>query len=651
MKKFTKFLAALLCLCLLLTSCAPAEQEEADVSGDSQQVQNLEKLCLVWGYTKYHHPAFLLGQKDWDEELLNLIPTVSEAKEEEVNDILHEWFVSLGEIDYGMNASNSTLQENRLYVQADTSWIKDDTYLGKELSEDMQKLGPIPSIYRVNAPVSFTANVMGTRVPDFSNEPLYENMDYSDQGYRLLGLFRLWNAMEYNYPYLDILDDNWHDLLPKYISKMLDGDNQENYELTLASLSAKLQDSHITLYNAKYTILEAGIYGAPVEIMQAEGEIVVSNVLKDACPLQVGDVICKLDGKNIRDVLADRMEYFSVPTADKFINQIGHFLLRSNNKEMELIVLRDGTEQTIKVEGAMEYYPMLETAEQPYEILDGNIGLINPAALQAGSLSSVMSQLKSTDGLIIDLRQYPSDYIVYDLAEYLVNGTKAFLISTVPTESKPGVFVGGMQYSGRKDNSNVELYEKPVVVLMNEKTQSQAEYTIMSIRNGENVTVMGENSVGSDGDVAYLPLPGGINMMFTSQGIYTPDDSQTQRIGLTPDIEVHPTIEGIKEGRDELMEAAVAYLQEQNLSSDAAPVQDNGEAPLGSPENPIVEEPQDNGEAPLGSPENPIAEEPQDNGEASLGSPENPIAEEPQDNSEAPLGSPENPIAEEPQAE
>ena len=119
-------------------------------------------------------------------------------------------------------------------------------------------------------------------------------------------------------------------------------------------------------------------------------------------------------------------------------------------------------------------------------------------------------------------------------------------------------------------------------------------------------------------------------MMFTSQGIYTPDDSQTQRIGLTPDIEVHPTIEGIKEGRDELMEAAVAYLQEQNLSSDAAPVQDNGEAPLGSPENPIAEEPQDNGEASLGSPENPIAEEPQDNSEAPLGSPENPIAEEPQ---------------------
>ena len=48
-----------------------------------------------------------------------------------------------------------------------------------------------------------------------------------------------------------------------------------------------------------------------------------------------------------------------------------------------------------------------------------------------------------------------------------------------------------------------------------------------------------------------------------SYGIYTPEGGQTQRIGIPPDIEVKKTIEGIKEGRDELMEAAVEYIQEQ----------------------------------------------------------------------------------------
>ncbi len=78
------------------------------------------------------------------------------------------------------------------------------------------------------------------------------------------------------------------------------------------------------------------------------------------------------------------------------------------------------------------------------------------------------------------------------------------------------------------------------------------------------MTVIGENSVGSDGDVAYLPLPDGNDLSFSSLGIYTPDGGQTQRVGLAPDIEVHPTIEGIKDGRDELMEAAVDYILSQN---------------------------------------------------------------------------------------
>ena len=554
MKKvfLNKLIVFLILVLSVLTFSFTGCTEISDNNTSVSDLQSLEKLCLVWGYTKYNHPAFLLGEKDWDKELLNLIPVVSEVKDDEVNDILHKWFVSLGEIDYGMNEAKASLEEDKLYVQANISWIKDDTYLGKELSEDMQKLGPIPAIYRVNAPVNYTANAMGTRVPDFSNELLYEEMDYKDQSYRLLGLFRLWNAMEYNYPYLDILDENWHDLLPEYIDGMLDGKDQESYELTLASLSAKLQDAHIALYNSEYYIMEAGIYGVPVEIMQAENQIVVSKVLKD------------LDGKNIEDVLKERMEYISVTTEDKFVNQIGRFLMRSNNPNIEVTVLRDEEEQTCKVKGEMEYYLMQETAEKPYEILDGNIGLVNPAALQPKGLSSVMSQLESTDGLIIDFRQYPSDFIVYDLAEYLVDGVKPFLICTTSTESKPGIFSGNVKYSGRAENSNTELYEKPVVILMNEKTQSLAEYTIMSVRNGENVTVMGENSVGSNGDVTYLPLPGGINMMFTSQGIYTPEGGQTQRIGLSPDIEVHLTIEGIREGRDELMEAAVKYIKEQN---------------------------------------------------------------------------------------
>lgn len=107
MKKWFQVVAVILSICLILTACAPAEEDVGSNgnTADSQKVENLKKLCKVWGYTKYNHPAFLLGEKDWDKELLNLIPVVSEAKDDEVNDILHEWFASLGEIDWYIESS------------------------------------------------------------------------------------------------------------------------------------------------------------------------------------------------------------------------------------------------------------------------------------------------------------------------------------------------------------------------------------------------------------------------------------------------------------------------------------------------------------------------------------------------------------------
>ena len=199
MKKIARLVAVLLCICMLFTSCTPAGQS-VDSNGNtvnSQKVENLEKLCKVWGYTKYNHPAFLFGEKDWDEELLNLIPVVSEAKSDEVNDILHEWFVSLGEIDYGTSRPGSKPIESEAVVQADTNWILDEAYLGEALSADMQKMGPVPKIDRSKAPVKFST---GQSVPNFKMENTDAGCSYQTEEERLLGLFRVWNAIEYYFP-------------------------------------------------------------------------------------------------------------------------------------------------------------------------------------------------------------------------------------------------------------------------------------------------------------------------------------------------------------------------------------------------------------------------------------------------------------------
>jgi hypothetical protein len=48
---------------------------------------------------------------------------------------------------------------------------------------------------------------------------------------------------------------------------------------------------------------------------------------------------------------------------------------------------------------------------------------------------------------------------------------------------------------------------------------------------------------------------------FTGDGVFYPDRRPTQRIGLVPDVQVTPTIAGIKAGRDEVLEEAQRQLE------------------------------------------------------------------------------------------
>jgi C-terminal processing protease CtpA/Prc len=163
------------------------------------------------------------------------------------------------------------------------------------------------------------------------------------------------------------------------------------------------------------------------------------------------------------------------------------------------------------------------------------------------------------------MRQYPSEDIMHSLAQYIVQKPLQFAIVSKASQAVPGTFIKSSERivdaSSYDKSKGIYNYDRNVVVLMDENSVSSSEYTIMSFRTGKNVTVMGEESIGADGNVAYLPLPGQMSMRFTGMGVYTPEGGQTQRIGLSPDIRVERTIQGIKDGRDELMEAAIQYLK------------------------------------------------------------------------------------------
>jgi C-terminal processing protease CtpA/Prc len=105
-------------------------------------------------------------------------------------------------------------------------------------------------------------------------------------------------------------------------------------------------------------------------------------------------------------------------------------------------------------------------------------------------------------------------------------------------------------------------YEGKTVLLMNEDAQSQAESTAAIFKAENGTTFIGSPTAGADGDITSTCLPGNVFISFSGQDIRRPDGGQLQRVGLPPDVEVRPTIAGLRAGRDEVLERALRYLRE-----------------------------------------------------------------------------------------
>lgn len=85
----------------------------------------------------------------------------------------------------------------------------------------------------------------------------------------------------------------------------------------------------------------------------------------------------------------------------------------------------------------------------------------------------------------------------------------------------------------------------------------------MMFKQHPKAKIIGSNTSGANGDVIMFKIAD-LETRFTGLGAYYPDGRETQRIGIIPDIIVKPTVEGVKSGKDEVLEKALEYIKSTN---------------------------------------------------------------------------------------
>ena len=524
-------------------------------------VDDLELLGRLWGFLKYHHPVVAKGNFNWDYELFRMLPGYLATKStEERDNILIAWIDKYGDVPVCTTCKKTS---SDAFLKPDLSWAdKMHTDLKNKIMNIYANRNQGEQYYiRINA---------GIGNPIFQNENAYSDMMLPDTGFRLLALYRYWNMIHYFFPYKHLTDKNWNDILKEYIPVFISADDELKYELAVLQLIGEIGDSHAFFISNRYEVekLKGNNY-PPFSIQFIEKKAIVTDyynpALKESAGLEIGDEITHINGKTIEFLLDSLRKYYPASNEAARLRQISGDLLRSGSNSINIRFISSGQPKRMNLtlyfsrdinRNIGRWYEVIKSGKC-YKMLDGNIGYVTLATIKNEDIPVIKETFKDAKGIIIDIRNYPSAFTPFTLAPYFVSKPTPFVKFTQGNVNNPGEFTFRDGQIIPKDNVT---YQGKLVVIVNEFTQSSAEYQSMAFRAGDNTTIVGSATAGADGNISNISFPGGLRTNISGIGVYYPDGRETQRIGIIPDIIVEPTINGLKQGRDELLEKAIEVI-------------------------------------------------------------------------------------------
>ena len=564
------------CLAVRPASCQNSEPP-ASLSGftltagdfdDPRTLPNLETLCRVWGYAKYHHPAFYdtLRRVDIDSALFSLLPRVVHADREIRNRHLLDWVRSLGDYTPNRVDYEQSLAPLELVSTVDLAWTRDTILLGCDLSHLLQDLRYAERGENYYLRMGTMENGPGYHYLSLRNEKSYPTPQM-DSGLNLLTLFRLWNVIEYYAPNRSLTLHPWDEVLSTYIRLVGAETDPVRFSRLYMRLIRDLNDGHA------YAPIEM-LFGQrmlPVWPLQADGRLFVGYSGDSA--LERGDEVVAIDGEPLSERLELLREYASRSNEASLRRAARYYGLCTRRDTAEVVRRRAGVCDTLRVAtvpygSVSPLYDPAQLEQPPFRLLADSVGYIYAGTFSREHLAQVVQTLPRTRALIIDLRTYPlkvDGALIALIGQSLRTESVVVRQALYQTLALPGLFYRQEQWLfedfGEVAARCTEPYKGRVILLVDEMTQSNPEFQAMAFQSCPQTLTIGSPTSGANGSIVWIPLPGQMTS-FSGIGALYPDGTQPQTVGVRLDVEVLPTAEGLQAGRDEVLERALELARQ-----------------------------------------------------------------------------------------
>ncbi|WP_103019427.1 S41 family peptidase [Salinibacter altiplanensis] len=385
-----------------------------------------------------------------------------------------------------------------------------------------------------------------------------------------------WNVFQHFYPYFEVVDVDWNAVLTRTLRRALADDrSRKTFAQTLRRMVAQLGDGHGQVKGL------STLAGLPVKFGRVEGNVVVVDTaayVDRALCVEVGDVVTSIGGRSPKQELRDAKQHISGSPQWKEVRALQQFGRGEPGSNVSLTVQRGKKEKACQLRRASgseigRRYQKLQRENRPTPI-DTLHGGVHRGGVHRGGVHYVdltratwpeiqdrIGGLARAERIVFDLRGYPGSsrkalqHLAADSLLQMRIATPQFIYPDQDPRA-------GFRTDRGRPPPRTPQITGDVAFLADARAISAPEGMLAVVKHHDLGTVVGQATAGANGGINPFELPGGYAIHWTGQRACKHDGSQHHLVGIQPDVRAERTLEGVRGGRDEVLEKGIEVLRQ-----------------------------------------------------------------------------------------
>lgn len=396
-------------------------------------------------------------------------------------------------------------------------------------------------------------------------------------------LSRFCTEVKYNFAFYNKLNFNWDSLCIASMPKLVATSSDEDFLKGLQVLCAQLHDGHTYIFSINNPENRADwIRPFPMKTKRIGDRVFVTNVYSSFLQksgVNPGCEVLEIDGENVLEYASKHIQPYlasSTPQWTKYRPFAEFELTKDKGSKKSKILFRNkkGKEFTIESNRNISWDLEIGDPAMSFKIFKGNVGLLTVGSFQNSDFDrsyfdELYNEILKTDALIIDIRDNGGGNSSH--ANYLISH---FCQQPIPQGSwRSPMYIAAHaswnyppEWYMQTPNPippvrGKEIYQKPIVLLVNATTFSSAENFCVTFKGANRGKIIGTPTGGSTGNPISIDLGFGLGCRICTKHELDVEGNEFIGLGIQPDIIVEEDIHSFLKNGDNVIEKALEILR------------------------------------------------------------------------------------------